>query len=275
MAVPFEEIRPPRLTFSRTAQQGVRTFMIDTANLSAFIVELLGTYRVVGTGSFIINPAIFSPDFPFMVADSIDTDAFDPESPQPTTLTSLSSGLTLYTKTVVTVTYRSVMNDDDLSASNAPGIPDGTFLTLEGQVGGEILSLPSGSLQWDAGSVDLPDDAQPGLMIAHQQFSFVWTRVPRPPWSAMRTLIAANAVNNATFFGYPTGHVLYVNSTFHISFSVNERTLWTLRHNFDARAYPWNHSYRPSTSQFELFEKQNGSKMYTESDLTTLFAFGI
>lgn len=279
MAVSFQEIDAPRFRVDQQGNfHGLRTFLIDFFDTAQFMLELYGGWQVVGSQTFLYPPAQF-PSFPGCICVDVAAEGWPNDAPQSTTLTSLTSAVTSFPKAKIVATYgpRTVVD----IAGNALGgssqsVPDGTFLTVEGSVGGEFLTIPGSALEWgaDASNVGtaLPNDAFAGVLLSHQEFSTTWSRVPRPPWATMRS--SQNTVNNATFLGFSAGYVVYLGTEFSRSFSVTSVSQWTLRHKFKARNVPWNYAYNETDSTFRSFRKADNSDYFSSSTFANLFVFG-
>lgn len=275
MPVAFEEIEPPRFRVDQKNDfHGRRVFLINFLDTAAFMLELYGGWQVVGGQTFLTPPSYF-PSFPGCVCVDVSAEGWPTDSPQSTTLTTLQSPVTNYQKSKVEAIYgpRTVIDEP---GGTSLSVPDGTYLTVDGFVGGEMQPLPGNALKWGADAtnvgVALPDDAMGAVLLTHQEFSTVWSRVPRPPWSVMRT--NQNTVNNATFLGFAAGYVLYLGTEFSRSFSVTSVSQWTLRHKFKARSQPWNYTYNKTDSTFRSFVKSSGSDYFASSTFANLFVFG-
>jgi hypothetical protein len=278
MSVAFEELEDsPKINFSRSTGKGqaVRKFLIAWGDYNNFIFDLLGYWTVIGGVSVFVNATMIFPGWSQLLADDIAIEPFV-NSPDSKVIPLLTSDPNSFEKALVTVTYKP--KPDTTNNHPGPTTPDGTTLEFSSDVASEMLTLPGHQLYWkNDATVPLDATKVKGTPIGSEDFSFTWSRVPYPPWTAI--IAQKGTVNNATFAGHAQGKLLFLGAQRRIQFQVNAVSLWTLTYHFKSRTEEWNKEYKPDDTGsvgpgwVAVYDK-SGNKLLSETNFNTLFAFG-
>lgn len=276
MPVSFEELAPsPVLHVTRRGQgsSGTRIFLIDWADYPEFLGDILGRQYVVG-GEVVIDTAVSTfPGAPKLIADEVSIESFD-ERPGSHAV-SLSGTHNSYQKAKVTVQYRPLEASDSTNPPDSPEVPSGTFLEFTSEGTGEFLTVPGTGWKWSNGD-PLSPEANKGIIVGSETFSFTWSRVPQPPWSTITA--AKGKLNQGSFAGHAEGHVLFLGAQRRKAFDINPdaQTLWTLTYQFKARSQDWRKSYRSEPAGevgWKFVSDANGAYPYQLTDFQSLFQF--
>jgi len=174
--------------FSQNASVQARELDVDHP---AFARLLVGRYRRVGCSHEFVPPLAF-PGEPNLIVSDIDVEPFDAEGPEGSLVTTLTSGTNRYPAAgaKVTAVYESLFDADNRPRDDLPGVPTGTYLTYEADLGFEQFATPSRRWRWNA-PPDYPTlaaDVEPSLLLPTGDFRLTWHRVAVPPWTAIRSL---------------------------------------------------------------------------------------
>lgn len=261
-----------------------RVFKVAWSDTVEFYADLYGVEAPFG------GPVAF-PGIPMLIVKEASFDPF----PEDSIVTAASSTLTgntnqpLYAKVTVTYDVPQFTNGQSPSSQGGePGPDTGTFISEEFTSAAEILTIPGRGLKWQSGGQKLPEDKPGGVLIPKDQLVVSWDRVPynRIPFSAIQA--AKGKLNNATFYGYPAGCVLFSSHALSRQFGLDGRVTCQLRYTFDCvikqatagsgGPYGWNYLWndKPLSPSAEHWSKavtaEGGKTMYAEDgNFNTLF----
>lgn len=233
MAVSFEELDgSPTMSGTGGKFRGVRKFLVDWDDWETFVTDLWGSYRYID-GALVFTPPA---EFPGVPATLVTNWAAVPHgSANPSQEVDLGSDLNgdtkQYGKCEITATYEQ-FNDvaGGLEFSGVQGVPaitQGTILTIDGDIGADYVTLPSGIWQWAIDDVALASsDITPGIIVPNESLSMMWHRVPSPPWDTMRSL--RGRVNDSYFMGHAPETVLFMGARYGRDFQIIDSGLWKI-----------------------------------------------
>jgi hypothetical protein len=270
----------PTLDITHQGMEGQRIFWLnDPSGLEwiPFVKGNFGGWSVVGTLeglACVYTPPIPFPGFVNLVPDRVRVEPFMPSSPAGEVPDGALIGSTLTTYPSgqkITIGYRTMYNVSQ-QRQDMPGVPTGTFLTYEADIGAEVLSTPGRTWTWvkqkkitndknqqvtavvptDFPAAAVDTDVSPGVTIPTGTFKLTWERVLFPPWGAIRAL--RGKVNSVKFMGCEPGTVMYLGA--HVSrqyqFS-DDAGFWKIEYMFNERSVQlnsgtivgWNYFMRP------------------------------
>ena len=231
--ITFQELdSSPTIDINTQDMTASRRFLVAWADWQNFAQEVIGTYRVVGTVVQYVTPLPF-PGQANLLPDSISIRPQMPDAPLGTTSVTLGSVHNEYTNAIVTVGYKTQWFNPPSGSplGSSVTLPNGTWVTLEGSLGGEMLTIPGRMFQWTGTAVNLPDDVNPGIFVPSGNFTLTWHRVLLPPWSTMRSL--RGKVNSASFLGAAAETILYTGATYSREFLINDDGgTWKISYSF-------------------------------------------
>jgi len=279
--ITFQELEDsPRIKIKLNATTATRKFLVAWDDWKDFAIELLGSYTVTGTTTNITPPIEF-PGVDNLIPIDVDVSPFMPDSPTGTVSVTLDGQHNEYAAgAVVTVSYETRFN-----TTSPVTAPNGTWVTLEGDLGAEMMTVPGRMFQWTGTSTNLPDDANPGILVPTGQFSLTWHKVLFPPWSTIRSL--RGKVNSSSFLGAAAETVLFLGASYRRQFQVtNDSGHWEVVYRFAESSKQlasgsvggWNHFWKEVAASGEHWVKidaaDNGELPYKTGDLSTLFNYG-
>ncbi len=289
MAVPFEELEgSPTVALADGKLSATRRFKIAWSERFAFLRELYGGYRVVGA-TFTYTPPQPFPGAPQLIALSIEIQPFPPDRPDGAGVTTLSSATNAFEFALVTAVYAIPEhgNDSRKQRSDLPNVPLGTYLHYSSDIGAEYVVVPGRFWTWGDGlPVPVPEDVNPGILVPTEDFTLTWSRVPLPPWTAMRDL--RGKINSATFLGHAVGTVMFLGVRTARDFQIEDTGLWRLEYHFKVNAKEstktanlklgWNFFWRKEDAAGEhwidIEDDATGDAPYAAGDFSALFEFG-
>lgn len=277
MPVSFEELTgSPTVRISSGSFAGTRKFKIAWGDSVDFAVELLGGYRNIG-GSFVTTgPAIF-PGFNQAICRDAQFDPFpdDAISTPSSALLSVSTNQPPYA--IVTATYAiEANNNGKQKRPDQPSVPNGTFLTYNGNFGAEYLTIPGRTFVWYIDGEPVAPDVNPGILIPTEDFTLTWERVPYQlaPWAAIEA--ARGRINSSTFMNKAVGTVLFLGCQTSYEHQFGSDVLVRLVYSFKVKTNGWNYFYRETASGgnhwLEICD-EDLNRPYLSSAFTGLFAF--
>ncbi len=287
MAVSFEELEgSPKLQISEQGVAAQRVYRIAWSDWPAFARELIGSYQVVSNSLVFTAPLEF-PGFPNLVVSELEIEPFDPANPDGTGVSTLRSAPNQYSSggARVTAIYTTAFDVKNNSRVQLPGIPDGTYLTYQADLGAEYVTTPARIWQWkdSPGNPAVPADVNPGLLIPQGAFQLVWHRVALPPWDKIREL--RGKVNDAAFVGSPAETVLFLGARITRKFHfTQDGGFWEIEFSFQENTKElstgdkvgWNHLYKETkvgSEHWVQIEDEDGNSPYLSGDLSQLFQF--
>jgi hypothetical protein len=286
MPSPFSELAgsPTIRSNIRTGDaEGHRSFLIAWSDYPQFFIDLCGQWQIVGNTPVFISNTNFFPGWPTLIVEEILVGPYGGEQARPDSksIASLITDTNSYEFAKVDVTYKPLQAQDNNSGTKHPGlpkVPPGTFLELASRIGHTELTLGGATRYWKPTSgppvTPLSVTETSGQKLATNAFSLRWTRVPAPPWSAMKT--AEGQANSAAFLGYDIGCVLFDGADRNASFQINGSDLWTITYQFKTRSQPWNKEYRTdgTPAWTDVVDNLGNNLLTTYTSFSSLFAFG-
>jgi hypothetical protein len=284
MPVAFEELDgSPRFRIAEAGSTAVRRFLVAWADWPGFARELLGWYRVVaGSLSFVAPSHVLLDN---LIVAELSVDPWPEEKITSGPLSSLASSPNDYPHALVTATYRTIYDQNNLSRKDLPPVPSGTILTYTADLAAEYLTIPGRVWRWDDPPDDppVPEDVNPGLLVPSGAYQLNWRRVPLPPWTAIRSL--RGKVNDAPFVGAPAGTVLFLGARatrqFHF---LEDGGFWRVEYAFlestrtlaSGTQVGWNYFYKETAVAGEhwvAIRDADGRTPYQSGNFNGLFAF--
>lgn len=282
--VEFEEIEgSPKVVIRQNAVQAIRVFRVpDWNKWRDFVGELIGIYTFLGVVPTFTLPIPF-PGFTNMLVTDVDVVPFLDESSRGDVPSTLASQMNEYTSGArVTAVYGNEFNGDD---GDGPTRPDGTTLTIAGDLGFEQQSTGGRTWRWSGipGAPVVDPDQFPGIVIPTGDVVMTWGRVPLPPWDVIGEL--RGKVNDNTFNRSPAGTLMFAGSRYRRQFqNLSETPLWEFEYTFrevrktreDGSTVGWNYFYRELASggeHWHAIENESGGPPYTSGDFNRLFQF--
>jgi hypothetical protein len=280
----FDEIDDsPRLKVTPEGVMGTRKFLIAWSDRTAFCLALLGGYRATG-GLFDFTPASQLPEFPQCVCSEVE---IVPWPLKPSGSPSLSAGLADHEQALVTATYR-VVEDPRTNKPHrdAPTVPAGTFLTWTARSRDESLSVPGMTWKWEGTAEAAPVDMGVRVLLPTTEHRLVWSKVPKPPWTAIREL--RGKVNSGLFLGAAAETVLFAGYESRVVYQIDGNRIYTLTYTFVERTvqstaspgtiFGWNHFYRKAAVANEHWQRLvandgTATPPFLSADFSPLFAF--
>ncbi|HZZ73623.1 MAG TPA: hypothetical protein VFE24_15325 [Pirellulales bacterium] len=268
MSIAFEELeQSPQIAVENGRLAARRLFLIAWDDWPGFVQELYGSHAIVGGTPVFTPPAAF-PDQPNLIVERVQVDPFPADRPTVATLDDLATATNRYPFARVTADYRFV----PAAESRLPTVPDGTIVEYASDLAAEYLLRPGRTWRWRATpDQTLPDDVAPGLLVPCEDLHLRWSRVPLPPWTAIRA--ARGWVNDDDFLGNATGTVLFLGAHVRRDFQVIDTGLWYLDLHFKVKEPGWNYAFKADAG-WQIIEDQSSQTPYQEADFTALFAFG-
>jgi hypothetical protein len=236
MVVSYEELGgSPTLSANRTGSTAKRMVRIAWNDIDNLMLELMPVYG----SSF--NPltqlpgwfATF-PNRPGLVVESVEFEPFVPERPL-----GLGEVPPQYPGGAkATINYKTPEFDS-------------TFFNYSVNIGGEMLTLPSYSLQWANawspiakqhqaalpvkagqafGSVSVIGDVQGGFVVPTIEHTLEWHYVAFPPFSSIRAMVGT--VNTQEFLGAPRATLLFLGAEISREWTLGGRKYFQMKYRF-------------------------------------------
>ena len=152
MPVPFEELAgSPTIEITPEGTRAQRVFRVDWADWQEFAHEVVGRYRVVGC-AFVFERPLEFPDMPNLVVSDLKVEPFDPGNPDGQGVSTLVSGTNAYPAGArITAIYDTLFDADNRPRADLPGVPEGTYLTYDADLGAEYKAIPGRVWHWGPG----------------------------------------------------------------------------------------------------------------------------
>lgn len=275
----------PTINITRQGLTAQRKFRVPWTSWEDFAEEIYGVYVDVGGQVVYETPLPFPGERDLLLPDTMDIKPYGGEGAtvDGSAVTTMASGTNSYGQAEVLVTYRERFDGQD-GGPGTVSVPEGTYLTFEGDHAIEMLTIPNRAFKWQVDSAPLPNDINPGIPVPTGQFALSWHNVLRPPYSAMSTL--RGKINDATFFGASVGTLLYLGSSFSRTFAMrssrDKATLWNITHRFAEKKVTlfadltggWNYFIDPRSQTWRLIHTKDTSQpVFAGGDFTTLFEY--
>lgn len=205
MAISFRELAgSPEETYNREGFNAKREILVAWADRGEMIRALLGDNFAFGGASLATYP-----DMSDVVVDNIKTVPWTTKVPDDAVHTEIEDDLNDYTGQYAHMTIAYVW----APPMNTPftfdtSIEKGTLLAYSSKLAGEYRGLPGINLAWASdGDLPVPKDSSQTIRVPIVEHHFMWSRVTRPPESAMRAKIGK--VNDALWNGFKKETLLY------------------------------------------------------------------
>ncbi len=214
--------------------RGTRIFVGPFDEWESFVTDLWGSYRIVNGQLNFTPPAIF-PGVPNTLVTDWSMRPFGTGDPsnRTTPLSTINDDTAQYELAQITAIYEQ-FNDNTADVQGAPSVPNGTLLTIDGQLGAEYITVPNKKWQWASDNAELTtDDMTPGIQVPTESLNMTWHRVPRPPWDAEKSL--RGKVNNKMFLNHAPGTVLFLGSSYRRDFQIVDSGLWQMPYAFSIK----------------------------------------
>ena len=264
MPTAFEELdNSPHLEIVEGKLTARRVFLVSWQDWPTFVGELYGAYVFSG-GEWNYTPPATFPGDDSLVARRISVEPFPADRPLVAALAALETATNQYPFAKVTVGYERIPASD----ARRPHVRNGTYLEILSDLAAEYVTVPGRNWRWrDAPAERLPDDVAPGLLIPCEDLHLRWTRVPLPPWDAIRSL--RGKINDDVFLGNPAGTVLFLGAKSRHDFQLIDTGLWRVDLHFKVKEPGWNFAFKQDAG-WQVVEDSGGQTPYQEADLTEL-----
>jgi hypothetical protein len=268
MPTSFEELEnSPLIAVEEGRLSARRMFLIAWDDWPTFIGELYGAHLFSGGAWHYTPPATF-PNDTTLVARRIHVEPFPADRPSVQTIASLTSATNRFPFAKVTVGYERLPASD----VRGPSVPNGTYLEILSDLAAEYVTVPGRNWRWrNAPQQKLADDVAPGLLVPCEDLHLRWTRVPLPPWSAIRSL--RGKINSDDFLGNARGTVLFLGAKVRHDFQVIDTGLWQVDLHFKIKEPGWNYAFKQDAG-WQVIEDGGGQTPYVEAGLGGLLSLG-
>lgn len=285
--VEFEELGDsPRIRMRKNGVSATRIFRVpDWTKANDLAKELIGEYGALGVVPQFSLPIPF-PGFANLLVSDLDIDPMDGQSPAGLLPVSLGGDMNVYPGGAkITALYAASF--DVTGGTGGPNIPEGTTLVVNGNEGTEVYSTPGRVWSWGtvAGNPKVDPDTFPGLVIPTGDFTMTWSRIPIPPWDAIRSL--KGKVNSVVFNRSPVGCLMFSGCRYRRMFQfLQSNELWEMEYSFrevikernDLTQVGWNYFYREQASggeHWHTIQNATGNPPFKSGDFNDLFKFAV
>jgi hypothetical protein len=166
----------------------------------------------------------------------------------------------------VEVAYRYAQVDLTYSTPSYNMSGTDAFVTIEGEAGGQEVTVPFQSYSFSDGS----KPEQPvGILVPNQQITMTYHRVPYVDYSTFTGY--AGTVNSATFLGLSAGYVLCNPIKWSTGITVGSLPLYEVTYSFSWRAVPWN-KFLKADGTYDTLTNSAGSPVFGSTDFNALFS---
>jgi hypothetical protein len=279
MPVIFEELAgSPTLSFTRKSAKAKQVLRCAWGDWPALVREVFPSPYVRGN-RIIIPPARSYIGSRWIIANNVDIEPFDPESPR-----GLYEFPNVYPGGAkVTVSFETPEYDQSEPTNDGPaGNETMTFVSYKVSVGAEFLTYPNFCLRWDQPSdsslddspgaplsprhTNVSDDTQASVIIPLIEHTLTWPHVAFPPWNAIRACVGK--VNAFRFAGAPAETLLFLGAECSREITSEGIRAWSVEYKFSEKnqnpfvptdPQGWNHFLRPdgpSAGQFMRLNKR-------------------
>jgi hypothetical protein len=271
MPVPKEELEgSPTLSWTRNSGTAVQKFRILWEHQEQFLLEVF-PIPYVSLNRLIIPKAASYPGKFWLIADSVDIEPFQPDSPS-----GFNEVPNYYPAGAkVTVHYKTPEYDQDGNGNDGPGTPI-AFVKHKVTIGGEYLTYPSQALSWynpvdDSLAPELhatpkdyavSEDMHCAVTIPLIEHQMTWPQVAFPPWLGIRQCVGK--VNAYPFAGAPPETLLFLGADAEREITNTGLRTWTLTYKFaeknqnaqnPASPQGWNFFLRTDGQQAGTFQR--------------------
>jgi len=268
----------PQIRISSDGLSATREFLTEWSDWEELVEELLGGYRGVGSIEIPQRPLKF-PGFELMWVSDISVQPWHGEAPDGTQGSVADFESTSYMNTyasgaLVRAEYKS---RDSMSGGGGAfpdqniDLPEGQTITYEESLGVERVTLPNRGFQWDSDGAKADLDLNASIEVPVARIAMTWDFLSELPHAPVRSVIGK--VNASTFppnasNGFTAETLLFSGVSTSRRFQFNQRWtgFWSLRFEFQYRSV-WD----IRAPGFARLENDNGTKIYTTADFTTLF----
>lgn len=252
--VPFEEYpkNSPEIKLTREARTVSRRGLIAWANIDALALEC-----------YPAPPLVYGrhPTIPYLYVDSVDIRPLHPEASIDSF--SVSGGVLSHEYAEIEVTYKRLDFDQD---DNGAGGTD--LLTRKWSFGGEFMTIPSHSLEWEdqPGQPVQQEEISAGKIIPTIEHSITQHRVTSINWTAIRVCIGR--VNLDEYEGADEQTLLFSGAEITFQFTNDGTKTYTKDLRFQERrvlqgsdVFGWNHFLR-SDGDWKKLKDKKGNLLY-------------
>ena len=267
---------------SQSGMSAVRRFGVAWDDWQQFALALIGRHSTTGGQVVQVPPPAFPGVSDRLFVSDLQIDPFDPSRPDGSQVTTLTSGTNRYVDgdnfAIVVATYSTAL----ANRGEAPGVPDGTYLTYSEELGAEYMTIPGRVWKWSDGT-PVPEDTNPCVLLPKGQFTLAWHRVVRPPWLAIDAL--RGRINGFSFMGRAAGTVLFLGARISRVFQfLDDDGYWLVEYSFatDSKRLNsgglagWNHFYNKtaiSGEHWRTVQDESDHPPYIAADFGPLFTF--
>ena len=206
MTVQFQELSgSPEEKYSMTGFSATRKLLCAWSDRNALVRELLGDNE-----EFAGNTAATYPNRSDIRVTDIDIVPFE-KNPNEGVFTDVATELNAYSgqQAQLTVSYQWMLaGSNALPNPRSIDVEPDTFLTYTRKLGGEYITLPGLKVKWlNHPDSPIPKDALPDIRIPIIEHNFTWSRVNKPPETAMAA--ALGKINAVEWNGYAEHTLLF------------------------------------------------------------------
>lgn len=274
--LPVEEIRPPRLTFSRDGGlQGERTFKCEWIHGEEIASALLPS-SVATPGGAIVGASAYWPGKRYLLCESCELTALDEDFPDNDDF--LGVATSSFAK--LTIRYSTLSTGE---AQTGDGQDGQVALSLQVSVSGEMLQLGS-QFKWASDdTTNNSDEAEIALLLPMISYSVTLHAAPLLPLEVWQSNIGKVNTQVMPVLGNAAiGTVLFTGAQATRTVtnpSPNGTDLWELMLSFDQKLIQtpdgpvgWQHIWRPGPNgKWDEPVLGNGERIYQTADLNRLF----
>jgi len=263
------DILSDKLHVGEDSATATREVKLGWGDIQAFITELMGSAFTAGVG-YTVNWKVRHPVWTWCVVTGVDFEPFIDDPPHGT-------GSNYENGAKAVISYEGELINADDSSEEKPETPEGTELSIDVDMGVEMLTLPDHALEWDSDGKPL-DGVDAGKLIHTSTYRMTWTNVTDPPWTDIEEM--RGKINAGVWAGHKAETMLFTGAQVQRKFTDEGASLYTLTMTFlkrsvdiDGVTYGWLHTYRAgsATEWDKPKNKTSGNYMYETADLQALF----
>lgn len=281
--IEFEEIKPPVFKVGKDGITATRVLKIAWGDIDAFMKEVFPGGSVTSGGKISPNPLQY-PGKPYLFIQDCDITPFDEEYPS----TNDDFGVaTCPSGAICTLSYSTTSFTPSNNQDNPTGADGEVILSKNLQIGGEYLTLPAKSLQWETGfgsglDANQFEDLQAAKLIPTVEFVYTIHRYPELPLDVIVNTIGRVNANYERRFNAQPETLLYVGCNAHMNVTTEGDEAWEIEHRFIMRviwvqelvpgegitfvAKGWNHFLKPDSGNWFRLKVKGGDYIYNTAD---------
>lgn len=247
MAITYDEIEgSPSIVMDRDGGSARRTFKIAWADIGRAILEVF-------PGALFGYPYTASiPGFPWLRAQKMSIDPFDPNNP-----TGTGQRMNTYpggAKVVVDYAPNKWPDSDMKDGPDEGELQDITFLEQKVNFGGEYLTWPNNGVRWEKDTdgettystggggngvgekkFQVIEDINVGIVIPTIEHTMTWKFVAFPPWQGIRNCLGK--VNSVAHMNCQPETLLFNGCTAERTYSTQGSPTWSLEYRISEKCY--------------------------------------